>query len=400
VSDSAAALRRVLDALHDRCGSTGWLAYDSLMSVVRHHDLGAGEPLSLAVMADRPDRTGAMRQSFRIARALRSAGLEAEVCGDGRCTVVVDTDGAHTSVAVQVCWQVDDAVVLAPGLPARASRDAVLPVGQVVADGAPLPVPADPAAVLTAVYGGTWGTQQPPYRLRPRALAAAADQTRGYARHRQHWDRFYRGFYGPTAPRDPSPFGRWAAEQEDARHAAGEPPMFVDVGCGNGRDTRHFAEHGSPVLGVDYSPAALASARDLLGASSETSRLRLMDLNDLRTTLLLGADLAARESPAVLYARFVANALDDPARDNLWRLAAMALRGGGRMYLEFRTTRDQTTSHVFEDQHDRRYLDAQEVAGALKRHGGAVVHQEEGRGLAPHGSEDPHVCRMVVQWAT
>jgi SAM-dependent methyltransferase len=397
VSDSAAALRRVLDVLRDDCGCTGWLAYDSLLSAVREHHLGADHPLSLSVLAARPDRVGAMRLSFHVARALRRAGLEAQVWGDGRSTAVVVAGGVRRMVTVQACWQVGDRVVFAPGLPARAGVDAVAPLTETTVDDTALPLPADPARVLTAVYGDAWPTLQPPYRLRPRALAAAADQTRGYARSRQHWDRYYRGLYGPTAPREPSPFGRWAVEQERTR--AVEPAgLVVDIGCGNGRDTTHFAERGHPVLGVDYSPAALASARDLLGEGSESRRLRLVDLDDLRAVLLLGAELAGADVPLVLYARFVAHVVDDPARDNLWRLAAMALRRGGRMYLEFRTDRDQATAHAFED-HDRHLLDPEEVAAQLKRHGGLVVHREQGRGLAPHRSEDPHVCRMVVQWA-
>ncbi|MDQ4086199.1 MAG: class I SAM-dependent methyltransferase [Actinomycetota bacterium] len=398
MSDSAAALRRIVDILEDACGRTGWLSLDTLLSSTRHQHLSPDQPLSLAVMAERPDRVGAMMQSFRIARAMRTAGLAAQVRGDGRCTVVAEPGGVRRTISVQVCWQVDDKVVFAPGLPARAGVDAVTPVARRTVDGVVLPVPADPARVLTAVYGDSWPTLQPPYRLRPRALAAAADQARGYGRNRQRWDRFYRGLYGPTAPREPSAFGRWAVEQERADASDG-PALVVDVGCGNGRDTRHFADHGHPVLGLDYSPAALACARDLLGERSEERRLRAADLNDVRAPLLLGAELAARETSVVLYARFVAHAVDDHAREGLWRLGALTLRRGGRMYLEFRTERDRATAHVFEDQHDRRYLDPQEVAVELKRHGGVVVHREEGRGLAPFGPEDPHICRMVVQWA-
>jgi SAM-dependent methyltransferase len=398
VSDSAAALRTISDALRDECGCSGWLAFDSLMSATQRRLLDADGPLSLAVLADEPGRVAAMRQSFRIVRGLRRAGLEAEVAGDGRCAVAVEAHGVRRTVSVQACWQIDDKVVFAPGLPARAGADAVLPVAETRVDGTPLPVPADPARVLTATYGEHWRTQQPPYQLRPRAVAAAADPARGYGRHRRHWDRFYRGVYGVTPPREPSPFGLWVAGRERERDG-GARPLVLDVGCGNGRDSRHFAEQGHRVLAVDYSPAALACARELLGAAGALGETRMVDLSDLRPTLLLGAETAALDLPVVLYARFLAHAVDDCTRDNLWRLASTALRHGGRMYLEFRTTRDESSAHVFEDQHERRFLDPEEVDLALKHHGGAVVHREEGRGLAPYRSEDPHICRMVVQWA-
>lgn len=395
MSEPAYALRRVLEVLHSS-GVDGWLAYDSLMSATRHGHLDPGDPLAVCFLSREPGRVSATVESYRAARALRRAGMEVDVRGEGRCDVSVTTDGSRRTVAVQACWPAGHRVVFAPGLPPREDVDAVLPLGELEVDGTTLPAPADSARVLTAVYGPQWASHQRPYRLRPRAAAAAADQRRGYGRHRQHWERFYRGAYGVTAPQEPSLFAHWVAE----RCEADEPRrLVVDVGCGNGRDTRHFADLGYDVLGLDYARAGLAAARDLLGETGDRSELRALDLNDLRPTLLQGAELAQAGRSLMVYARFVAHAVDDHARDNLWRLAATALRRGGRAYLEFRTHRDALTDHVFEEQHYRRYLEPDEIEAELKRHGGAVVHREEGRGLAPFRSEDPDICRLVVQWA-
>jgi len=397
VSEPAYALRRVIEVLHT-CGVHGWLAYDSLLTAARDGRLDPGDPLAVGFLARRPGCASATLDSFRIARALRSAGMDVDVRGEGRCDVVVEAGGRRRTVTVQGCWQSGYQVVFAPGLPPRGDVNAVLPLGEVTVDGTTLPAPADPGGVLTAVYGGDWESHQPPYRLRPRAAAAAADQGRGYGRYREHWERFYRGGYGVTAPQEPSLFARWVAERCEAT----EPrPLVVDVGCGNGRDTRHFAGLGHDVLGLDYADAGLAAARDLLGEQHDRrgrATLRALDLNDARAVLVHAAALARSAEPVALYARFVAHAVDDHARDNLWRMAATALRRGGRAYLEFRTHRDALTEHVFEEQHYRRYLVPDEIETELKQHGGAVVHREEGRGLAPFRSEDPDVCRMVVQW--
>jgi SAM-dependent methyltransferase len=397
VPGSAVALRRVADALRKACGCEAWLAFDSLMSVTRQGALGDPEPLSLAFVADRPGRVAAMQQTFRVVRGLRRAGVAAEVSGDGRCTATVEVDGKLRVVALQACWRVDDRVVFAPGLPARAGVDAVLPLAELDLDGTELPVPAEPDRVLTAMYGEEWRTLQPPYTLRPRAARAAADPNRGYARNRRHWDRLYRGLYGVAVPAEPSSFGRWVVGREQRHNPR---PLVVDVGCGNGRDTRLFADRGHDVLGLDYSPAALECAQGLLGPPADGGELRVVDLNDLRATLVLGAELAAADTPVVVYARYVANAVDDDGRDNLWRMAAMALRRGGHMYLEFCTTRDESLARGLEDQQYRRFLDPREVSGELERHGAAVVHQEEGRGLSPYRFGDPYVCRLVVQWAS
>lgn len=397
MSDPAACLRTVLDVLRDSGFGDGWLAFDSLMSAVRFGDLGDDEdPLALAFVTGRAGHVDAVRQTFRVGRALRQAGLDAVDAGTTHCRVTLGDDSARREVSVQACWQPDDALALAPGLLVEGGVDAVYPLTEIPVGDTALPAPADPRKLLAATYGNSWGTQQRPYRVRARARLLGADVA-GFGRHRRRWERFYRGLYGVTPPREPSRCGEWAAELERAQHADGLP-LVVDVGCGNGRDTRHFADQGYEVIGLDYAAHALRAARDLLGEHSGHARLRSLDLYDLRSTLLFGAELAGADRAPALYARFVAHALEDDGRENLWRLGAMALRHGGRLYLEFRTHVDEAAAHVFEEHH-RRYLHPDEVVAELKRHGGAVVHREEGHGLAPYLSEDPHICRLVVQWA-
>jgi hypothetical protein len=38
------------------------------------------------------------------------------------------------------------------------------------------------------------------------------------------------------------------------------------------------------------------------------------------------------------------------------------------------------------------------VAAEIVEHGGTVVHQETGTGLAVYKHEDPLVCRLVATW--
>ena len=168
MSDPASALRRIVDVL-STCDVHGWLSYDSLMSVTREGRLDANDPLAVAFLAREAGCVGATVDAFRVARALRRAGMDAEARGEGRCDVAVEIDGSRLSATVQGCWQAGEQVVFAPGLPPRADVDAVLPLGEVVVDGTALPVPADPARVLTAVYGDPWESQPRPFRLRPRA---------------------------------------------------------------------------------------------------------------------------------------------------------------------------------------------------------------------------------------
>lgn len=54
--------------------------------------------------------------------------------------------------------------------------------------------------------------------------------------------------------------------------AAGPPRRVLVPGCGSGWDVRCFAEHGWDVLGIDFSAAALAAAREVLGPHAGRTR--------------------------------------------------------------------------------------------------------------------------------
>lgn len=56
----------------------------------------------------------------------------------------------------------------------------------------------------------------------------------------------------------------------------------LDVGCGNGRNSRWFAEHGARVLGVDVSEALLALVRDRMPPKVDLSAVDVLrgDLPD------------------------------------------------------------------------------------------------------------------------
>jgi AcrR family transcriptional regulator len=93
---------------------------------------------------------------------------------------------------------------------------------------------------------------------------------------------------------------------------------------------------------------------------------------------------------------FLLHSLSETARGHFWRLMSMAMRNGGRCYLEFRTDQDAARPKAF-GEHYRRYLDPElvirEAAGARAR----ALHVEQGVGLSPFEDEDPHLCRMILE---
>ena len=125
--------------------------------------------------------------------------------------------------------------------------------------------------------------------------------------------------------------------------------------------------------------------------------VRTMNLEDLRSVLVTGARFAHRGGIRQVYARGLLDTLGPSGRDNLWRFASMAQRRGGETYLEFRTPRSRKERKHF-GVHQRTYVDPDTVAREVAAYGGTVVHRETGRDLAPLGSENPHIARLVVRW--
>ncbi|MBO1331124.1 class I SAM-dependent methyltransferase [Streptomyces sp. VRA16 Mangrove soil] len=111
-------------------------------------------------------------------------------------------------------------------------------------------------------------------------------------RYKEAWESFWR-----DAPQEPGSVF-WDAEPaltvglhlalfEPELTAAGLP--FVDLGCGNGTQTRFLAGRCRKVVGVDLSAAALDRARD--ADLAEQAEYRQLDATDARQVRALHAEL-------------------------------------------------------------------------------------------------------------
>lgn len=210
--------------------------------------------------------------------------------------------------------------------------------------------------------------------------------------HHDYWDAFYRGRISSTIPSEPSSFARWVHEQ------LAEGETIAEFGFGNGRDSLWFARQGRSVIGFDFAESAVESAQRRADEHDPRPRFQALDLYDV-TAVEAAAELILRfsELPSI-YGRFLIHSLEADGRRNFFDLAATVLPGRGSLYLEFRTSDDRETAHVFGDTHYRAYLDPARVLRELEQRGGVVRHCELGRGLATFGSEDPHIARIVTQW--
>ena len=172
----------------------------------------------------------------------------------------------------------------------------------------------------------------------------------------------------------------------------------VDLGSGTGRDSAWFARYRHRVVATDFSGAALRHTRTRLERRGvEEPDVRVLVLNDVRSVLLLGAELAREPEPPYVVARGLVGCLDDDARRQLWRLCSMSLRRGGALFLEYAAARADLPETELDGLVTRR--DTDRLVAEITASGGRVVHAEHLEDQDQFGQPDPHVARLEVRWA-
>ena len=383
----------VLAVLRDDCGVPAFLSFGSLLGAVREGKLiGHDVDVDLGYFSSEQHPADVMLESFRIERVLRSKGWRVVRENGGFLALFFkQADGTTRNLDIFTAFRAGDRLFQVHDVATHADESAVLPLGTIDFEGRPMPVPAVPEVFLEAAYGPDWRIPNPAFKF----STPQADRRRvagwfgGLRGRRDFWREFY-GKFGDRVPRKRTTFAAWVADREPAG-------TLVDVGCGNGRDSWFFAARGFDVTGLTLLPR-LATKHPASRRQEAAPDIEQCNLDSLRQTLATGARLARLPGDKVVYGRFVLNNLTDAGRANFWRLTAMTLSGGGRCYLEFRTLQDRALPKEF-GPHFRRHLHPDRVVAEAAARGGRVVHREAGRGLSPLGAEDPHLCRLILEWS-
>lgn len=386
--------QEVLDTIRDECGVQGFLCFGALLGAVRTGKLiGHDVDIDLGYLSEYSHPADVMREGFQIERVLRSKGWDVVRENGGFLALFLpQSGGGRRNLDLFTAFCVEDHLYQLNDVGTVADRSAILPLGEITLEGRQWPAPAKPEVLFEAAYGPGWRVPDPAFEF------DTADFTKrrffgwlgGLRGRRDYWKRFYGGAESSRVPREPSDFAQWVAGEKP-------PGRLVDVGSGNGRDAYYLAGQGFDVAGFDLVPRAARGSGRGRRKGAANPRFAQLNLSSLRETLVTGARLAHEQGYRTVYGRFVLHALVDEARENFWRLTSMVLSGGGRCYLEFRTDRDRDTPKAF-GEHFRRYLDPDLVAQEAAHHGGKVIHREEGRNLARFEKENPHVCRLVLEW--
>lgn len=390
----AQATRKALVDLRDE-GYDAHLSYGCLLGAVRDgRMIGHDSDADVAYLSGHTSPADVTRESFAMERALRRRGWRVvRMSGADLKLLHPLDDGRNVHIDVFGAFHVGDTFYLLGGRSGHLPRHALTPASTVMLEGIELPAPARPEEVLEFLYGPGWRVPDPAFQnVDPAKGVRRLDGWfRGFRTDLIPWNELYRA-HRAEIPVSPSTFARWA----DALLPDGEG--IAEIGCGTGRDVAWFLERGRPVRAFDFAGAAVRQTRRRLarvgGAEDDVSALTL---NDLRSALVAGAELARTQTPTNLYARGLVGCLDHEALDHLWLLASMSLRRGGALLLEFAAT---GTDHPTVPAGLHRRVDPAEIAAGIRRRGGIVEQLDVGPGQDFFDRDDPRVARIVARWTT
>ena len=176
--------------------------------------------------------------------------------------------------------------------------------------------------------------------------------------------------------------------------------LVIDLGCGNGRDSR-FLNQFNDVVGIDQSDVAIEfckSQRLLDVKKVKTLAFRSLLIEDENLCDIFKTEIIKSEQNNVfIYARFFLHAINKFEYEKFWEFAqCLNLDFSVSVGVEFRTEEDKENFKLFPD-HFRNFLDPSSVVSDAELRGFKVRALYQGYGLAKYKNEDPHVARIIFE---
>ncbi len=392
-----AGTQRAINDLQVHAGVKAYLNYGALLGAVREGGMLAHDSdTDLCYLSDHSSPADIIAESYRISRAMRERGWNLLRMSGGDIKLLLPlSDGRLCHIDVFVAFHVGDTFFQLGNRSGDLPRSAIEPFSTIELHGFSFPAPRDPEAMLAFLYGPQWRTPDPSFRYAdpPEGVRRLDGWLRGFRTEMGQWTGFFNGPAAGEVATGPSAFARWVEPQ------LGDLGV-VDLGTGTGRDALWFAQRGHRTAALDFSRGGLGQVRRKANRRELKIDVDQLILGELRSTLLHGTRLA--RDPRHLYARHLVGCLDDAARDQLWRLARMALRpGGGKLFLEFSAAHDQAGGAAGTPGAPEglvRRVDPEAVRAAIQASGGVVEQLLVVPGEDMLDQFDPVVCRIRASW--
>ena len=328
----------IIDLVRRETGIELWMAFGTLLGAMRNgHAIPHDSDVDLAYLSEEPTPARMIGEVYRIRQVLARAGYEVVNKSGSFLTIrVPGTDGRAVSIDIYTTFILDGLFYATATVRTPLAREAIVPLGSLEFEGVDLPAPARPDAVLETSYGPGWRVPDPGFHHSPgQEIVRRFESWFAHPmRQRRDWEIYWNSNWRPEHDR-PDRFLARARTLIAEVLGEGATTTVIDLGAGRSRLAFELAADGHTVWAADYARDAVRHLKREAAAVGAAVVPEVVNLYDTRDALTF-ASLAAAEvpGPRILLARHLADAVPPYAREDLWRVARLLLRGGGRLLLE------------------------------------------------------------------
>lgn len=378
------AMHQVIEILEEE-GIAAFPAYGTLLGAVREQDfLGHDSDADLGYVSRHQSPVDVVRESFRLQRALAERGMATFRYSGGAFRIdVEESDGSVRGLDLFGGFFPGDGKLYLMGeVGVQFREEWIFPLSTVTLAGHEFPAPAVPERLLEAMYGPHWKVPDPAFKFETseQVKKHLDNWFRGLSPYRREWQTNRDHRKGPVDAPASDLARRVAADAAPGTH-------LLDVGAGRGSDALHLARQGFRTTAYDYVPLTLRKAGRVAEREGAPLDVRMISLTQLRSVLGEGARLAHQDGPRAMLARHVLDATTERGREGLLRFAAMALRGGGRLYAELATGEGEAGEGLYPVSLDG-------LLQSIGRFGGSVVSADVEPGAPGRAGQ----AVVVAQW--
>lgn len=202
----------------------------------------------------------------------------------------------------------------------------------------------------------------------------------------QYWNNYYSENKAPT---------KQSKFAEDIIPYIKQGKKLVELGCGNGRDSRFFSKHGLEVLAIDQSDSAIDYLEDIKCGNNIT----------FKVDNFIESDLLEENKFDYVYSRFTMHSITEQEEDKVVKRSYACLKEGGMIFIEARSVKDnicglgkEVARNTYEyNNHCRRFIVKEELEERIKKIGFKIKYINESDNCAVFKDENPVVVRLIAQ---
>ena len=202
----------------------------------------------------------------------------------------------------------------------------------------------------------------------------------------RYWDNFYKKFYTNR----PSNFAKFFLKKIKKK------TNILEVGSGNGRDSYFFLNKGYKVCSIDRSKKAIDKCKKIKVGN-------FIHGNFCSSRVNYKTFFKKKIRFSYIYARFFIHAINIKNENIFFNNCKALLKTNGRIYLEFRTTKDplmkkgkKLSKYERITDHYRRFINVNELIDRIKKHKFKIQYIKKSNKFAVFKNDKPHICRLVI----